>query len=211
MRTISKEVFLKWAKFKPLSLIGTEIIFKTNPCKICDISVSGDSIFIKHPILKTSEWCSVNDVDDIVVINKPEDKPYHRVETFTFGNLNRHIEKLDRYVGRPTDDNIKSLFEQVDSLNKEVLELRLKIDGQTTQEKDAIDNKAEKKPLLNSKSTHLLGITDSMGKGRRTKEEIKKEVEYGSIRSDYSYHKLIIELLLDIREQNKSKYNEGFQ
>lgn len=38
------------------------------------------------------------------------------------------IRKLERFVGQPNSDQSKSLFDIVASLNKEIVELRLKIE-----------------------------------------------------------------------------------
>lgn len=46
------------------------------------------------------------------------------------------IRKLEKFVGQPDSDQSKSLFDIVATLNKELLELRTKIEDKGTTEKN---------------------------------------------------------------------------
>ncbi len=56
---------------------------------------------------------------------------------FTAASVTKSIETLENRVGQPSSEHPKSLFEIVEALNRELLELRLKI--------EELESKEEKK------------------------------------------------------------------
>lgn len=128
MKTVSKETFLRILKFRPLSLIGKEIIYDKKSQRIADISLSGDYILLDK---EDVEWFPANSVDDYVVINGLglEDWElgsiiYTSGKIFTVKTFTENIETLKKLVGQPADEKSLSLFEIVEALHKRVAELR---------------------------------------------------------------------------------------
>ena len=142
MKTVSKETFLRILKFRPLSLIGKEIIYDKKSQRIADISLSGDYILLDK---ETVEWFPADSVDDYVVINGLglEDWQigsiiYTSGKIFTVKTVTEDIETLKKLVGQPADGQTLSLFEIADEYHKRLEELRRYI--------DALEQKEMKKP-----------------------------------------------------------------
>lgn len=73
-----------------------------------------------------SSWVPASKLgNSIVVDNLPSDT---REEPFTVLSITRWIGSLQKLVGQPDSEQTKPLFEIVEALNKELLELRLKVE-----------------------------------------------------------------------------------
>ncbi len=133
MITISKDTFLKILKFRPLWLIGKQIVYDGHPQRI--VSISGDQIFIDKGTLG-KEWFPADSVEDTVVIDTASLTEMNNVKPFSVSTITQSIETLEKPVGQPDSETSKSLFEIVAALKKELLELRLKIDEMELKEKN---------------------------------------------------------------------------
>jgi len=132
MKSFDKESFLLLLKLRPQWLMGKQIIYDGNSVGIVDISVSGDYLHLKSSSSFT-EWVPASKLgNSIVVDNFPMDT---REEPFTVLSITRWIESLEKSVGQPDSEQSKPLFEIVTALNKELLELRLKINEMELKEK----------------------------------------------------------------------------
>ena len=100
MITVSKDTFLQILKFRPLWLIGKQIIYDGHPQKINDVSVSGDHIFIEKGTLG-KEWFPADGVEDTVVIDAASTKGIGDVKLISVSSLTQSIETLEKLVGQP--------------------------------------------------------------------------------------------------------------
>jgi len=121
--TLSKGDFLLILKVNPLLLIDKLITYGGRSYRILDVSLGGDHFLIEIPSTARS-WVLANGVGDPVVI---EDYPL-RSTKFTASSLNSSIETLYKLLGQPGSEQTKCLFEIVEALNKEMLELKFKIE-----------------------------------------------------------------------------------
>ena len=126
MITVSKYIFKEIAKFRPQWLIGKQIIYDTVTEQIYDVSISGDYIFIDNKN-KGKGWVRADRVNDPVIIDTADIKDVHDAKFFSVSTITKSIENLENSVGHPDSEQSKSLFEIVTALNKELLELKLKI------------------------------------------------------------------------------------
>lgn len=125
MESFGKESFLLLLKLRPQWLMGKQIIYDGKSVGIIDISVSGDYLHLESLSMAT-EWVPANKLgNSIVVDNLPSDT---REEPFTVLSITRWIDTLEKYVGQPGSEQTKPLFEIVAALNKELLELRIKVE-----------------------------------------------------------------------------------
>lgn len=127
MITVSKDTFLQILKSRPQWLTGKQIIYDGQLQKIDNVSVSGDYIFIDKGTLGKG-WFPANSVEDTVVIDAAFTVDIVDVKPFSVLTLAQSIETLEKLVGRPDSETSKSLFEIVAALNRELLELRLKVE-----------------------------------------------------------------------------------
>ncbi len=133
MKSFDKESFLLLLKLRPQWLLGRQIAYDGKTVGIVDISVSGDYLHLESSSQAT-EWVPAKNLgNNIVVDNLPMDT---KEEPFTVLSITRWIESLEKSVGQPDTEQSKSLFEIVAALNKELLELRLKIDEKELKEKN---------------------------------------------------------------------------
>lgn len=131
MKSLDKESFLLLLKIRPQWLMGKQITYDGKTVGIIDISVSGDYLHLERSSSATS-WVPASSLgDSIVVDNLPMDT---REEPFTVLSITRWIESLQKYVGQPDSEHPKPLFEIVEALNKEVLELRLRVEKLESEE-----------------------------------------------------------------------------
>ncbi len=77
-------------------------------------------------ITTTREWVPVSCLGESVIVDFPEDIWKSRL--FTVNSVTKSMETLEKLVGHPSGEHTKPLFEIVAALNKEVMELRLKIE-----------------------------------------------------------------------------------
>lgn len=135
MEVISKQMFIELLKFKPHSLIGSQIIYDNRPQIIHDVSLSGDRIFLEKGVLGNG-WFPADSVGEEVVIEKDVRQAARNAKLFTVAAVTKDIESILNRIGQPESETSKSLFEIVTALNKEVLELRLKIEEMELKEKN---------------------------------------------------------------------------
>lgn len=142
MITVSRDIFLKILKFRPQHLIGTQIIYDKIPQRIYDVSMCGDYIFIDKGTMG-KEWFLADSVEDTVVIDTVNPMDIEDIKFFSLSTITKRIEMLENRVGQPDSKQSKPLFEIVTALNKELLELKLKINEMEAKEKnhERIENK----------------------------------------------------------------------
>ncbi len=133
MEVISKKTFLCLLKINPQSLISKQIIYDKMPQTIYDVSVGGDSIFLDKGSTG-KEWYPADSVEDPVIIDT--DNLYKNTGIFTVETVTRAIQTLEKHVGQPRSEQSKPLFDIVETLNKEVFELRLKFEEIEVKEKN---------------------------------------------------------------------------
>lgn len=126
MKSIDKESFLLLLKVRPKCLFGKQIIYNKQTVGIVDISVSGDYLHIEVNSFQSTKWVPASSLDDHVIVDIPG-IPIG-TEMFTVASLTKSIETLENHVGQPGSEQTKPLFEIVAALNREVFELRQKID-----------------------------------------------------------------------------------
>lgn len=129
MDTIDKRTFLEVLKIKPQSVIGKEIIYSVKPVRILDVSIGGDRLLLESSSTERT-WVLASGVDDNVIIDTFRD--VRNAKPFTVLSLTQSIKALEELVGQPGSRHPKPLFEIVEALNKELLELRLKIEEEKT-------------------------------------------------------------------------------
>lgn len=134
MKSFDKDSFLLLLKLRPQWLIGKQIIYNEKTVGILDISMSGDYLHLESSSPAT-EWVPASSLGDSVIIDIV-DFPMDTGNSgpFTVLSITRQIESLEKRVGQPDSDQSKPLFEIVAALNKEVLELRLKIEKLESEE-----------------------------------------------------------------------------
>jgi len=125
MKSVEKESFLLLLKVRPGLLIGKEIIYKEKTVKILDVSVGGDFMFLES-ISTSRSWEPVDGLGDTVIVDV-DDFPVTKNNRFTVVSLTSNIDTLEKLIGQPGSEQTKCLFEIVEALNKEVLELKFKI------------------------------------------------------------------------------------
>lgn len=128
MKSFDKESFLLLLRVRPQWLIGKQIIYDKQTVNILDISVSGDYLHLESSGVST-KWVPASSLGDSIVIdmiNFPNDTGNSR--PFTAASLTNSIETLENRVGQPGSEHPKPLFEIVEAINKEVFELRQKIE-----------------------------------------------------------------------------------
>lgn len=131
MKSFDKESFLLLLKLRPQWLMGKQIIYDGKSVAILDISVSGDYLHLESSSSAT-EWVQASKLgNSIVVDNLPMDT---REEPFTVLSITRWIGSLEKYVGQPDSEQTKPLFEIVEALNKELLELKMKVEKLESEE-----------------------------------------------------------------------------
>lgn len=126
MKTFTKEEFLWLVRVRPLRLIGKEIIYKDRSAKIIDITVSGDYLFLEY-ISTRKVWEPVGGVGESVTVDEVE-FPADAGKPFTVASLTSSLGTLEKLVGQPGSASVKSLFEIVEALNKDMLGLKLKFE-----------------------------------------------------------------------------------
>lgn len=126
MELIDKERFIAILKLNPQLLIGREIIIGRKSARINDISICGDCLMLEYTESSRIEWISTELVGNVVVIDKLP-KNDTSIKPFTVSSVTRRILSLENRMGSDSDQS-KPLFVIVASLNKEILELRLKIE-----------------------------------------------------------------------------------
>lgn len=127
MKSFDKESFLLLLRVRPQWLIGKQIIYDEKTVSILDISVSGDYLHLEGSSAAT-EWVPASSLGDSIVIDMIYPKDTGNSRPFTAASLTNSIETLENRVGQPGSEQPKPLFEIVASLNKEVFELRQKIE-----------------------------------------------------------------------------------
>lgn len=129
MKSIEKESFLLLLKFKPQLQIGKQIIYDDETVNILDVSIGGDYLLLEDPGIRI-RWVSTSKLGDRVVIDTNNPAENNRSsDIFTVKLITTQIETLEKHVGQPGSEQSKSLFDIVAALNKELLELRLKIEN----------------------------------------------------------------------------------
>lgn len=129
MKSFDKESFLLLLKVRPKCLLGKQIIYNGRTVGIVDISVSGDYLHLEGSSPAT-EWVPATSLGDSIVIDMIDfPKDFGNSRPFTAASLTNSIETLENHVGQPGSEHPKPLFEIVASLNKEVFELRQKIES----------------------------------------------------------------------------------
>ena len=136
MKSFDKESFLLLLKLRPQWLIGKQIIYDGKTVGIIDISMSGDYLHLESSKPGT-EWVPATSLGDSVIIDIV-DFPMDTGNSgpFTVHSITRQIESLEKSVGQPGSESSKSLFEIVAALNKEMLDLKLKIEEKELKEKN---------------------------------------------------------------------------
>ena len=136
MKSFDKDSFLLLLKLRPQWLIGKQITYDKKTVGILDISMSGDYLHLESSSPGT-EWVPASSIGDSVIIDII-DFPMDTGNSgpFTVHSITRQIESLEKRVGQPDSDQSKPLFEIVVALNKEVLELKLKIEEKELKEKN---------------------------------------------------------------------------
>lgn len=131
MNSFDKESFLLLLKLRPQWLMGKQIIYDGKSVGIVDISVSGDYLHLETLSSATS-WVPASSLGDSIVVDSLFMDT--REEPFTVLSITRWIDSLEKYVGQPDSDQSKPLFEIVSALNKELLELRMKVEKLESEE-----------------------------------------------------------------------------
>lgn len=125
MESFDKESFLLLLKLRPQWLMGKQIIHDGKSVAILDISVSGDYLHLESLSMAT-EWVPASKLGNSIVVDYLPSDP--RADPFTVLSITRWIGSLEKYVGQPDSEQKKPLFEIVEALNKELLELRMKVE-----------------------------------------------------------------------------------
>lgn len=126
MKSFDKDSFLLLLKLRPQGLIGRQIIYNRETVEILDISVSGDYLRLVDSSSVT-KWVPASSLGDRIVVDIVDLSMDTGKVTFTVLSITRWIGSLEKSVGQPDSEQSKSLFEIVTALNKELLELKLKI------------------------------------------------------------------------------------
>lgn len=134
MKSFDKDSFLLLLKLRPQWLIGKQITYHGKTVGIVDISVSGDYLHLESSSSAT-EWVPASSLGDSVVVDIIDFPMDTGKGHFTVLSITRWIESLEKSVGQPDIEQSKSLFEIVAALNKEVLDLKLKIEEMELKEK----------------------------------------------------------------------------
>ena len=135
MKSFNKESFLLMLKFRPHLLIGKQIIYDKRTVKILDISVSGDYLCLEKESTSI-EWKPASSLEDSVIVDITGFP--NASKSFTVASVLGRIEAVENHIGHPSTEQSKPLFEIVAALNKELLELRLKIEDMEVKEKNYV-------------------------------------------------------------------------
>lgn len=125
MKSFDKKTFILLLKVSPSCLLGRDIIYNNSTVKIIDISMDGENLFIEYSSFRRN-WVHTDGLDATVVIDILEIPTTN--DNFTVGTISKEIETLKAFVGQPGSEPTKPLYEIVAALNKELLELKLKIE-----------------------------------------------------------------------------------
>jgi len=131
MKSFDKESFLLLLKLRPQWFMGKKITYNNKIVGIVDISVSGDYLHLETSSSATS-WVPASSLGDNIVIDSLSMDS--SADPFTVLSITRWIESLEKYVGQPDSEQSKPLFEIVEALNKDLLELRLKVEKLESEE-----------------------------------------------------------------------------
>ena len=134
MQSFDKETFLLLIKLRPQGLIGRQIIYNRETVGILDISISGDYLHLEGSSSST-KWVPASRLGDSIVVDMVDHPVDNGKDPFTVSSITRWIGSLEKSVGQPDSEQSKSLYEIVNALNKELLELKLKIKEMELQEK----------------------------------------------------------------------------
>lgn len=125
MQAYAKENFLGIIKINPKYLLGKQIIYEYKTAKILDITIDGGLLLIEY-ISRQRNWITASSLDSTVVVDTIDTPTV--ADSFTIGTVSKDISLLKEYVGNPGSEPIKPLYDIVAVLNKELLELKLKIE-----------------------------------------------------------------------------------
>lgn len=134
MKSFDKESFLLLLKIRPQWLMGKQITYDGKTVGIVDISVSGDYLHLENSDAPATEWVPVSSIGDSVVIDIIDFSMDTGKDPFTVLSITRWIESLEKYVGQPDSEQSKPLYDIVAALNKEILELKLRVEKLESEE-----------------------------------------------------------------------------
>lgn len=123
MNIYTKEKFLWLVRVRPKLLMGREIIYQKKPAKILDIAVTGDYFLLEYGPSRRS-WEPVDAVDECVATEGIQ-FPADAGKPFTVATITESMSRMESLVGTPGGEHPKPLFETVETLNKDLIELRL--------------------------------------------------------------------------------------
>lgn len=125
MESFDIDSFLLLLRVRPKMLLDMQIIYKGKTVRILDISVSGDYIFIER-VTSVNAWVLASSLENPVIVDSLNDTS--PAVKFTIKSISTLFDSLNNRIGQPGSEQTKCLFEIVETLNKEVLELKFKIE-----------------------------------------------------------------------------------
>lgn len=121
---LTKIEFWRYIVISPERVIGKKILYQGNQAVILDVSFGGDFILLEAPNKSKVEWVLISNIGNSITldIDTTTDPDSFTVQTYL------------KRIGPPSSEQTKPLFEIVENLNKQILELRMEISNLKTKE-----------------------------------------------------------------------------